>query len=122
MTSKTGIWITAAVLALTGVWQCATAADAQVSQTVVHFSDLNVDRQAGANVLYRRIRHAAEAVCGEKRDPGTQMISRQWRSCVAQAIDRAVVSLDRPALTAYHRLHATPSDLGASAAIVASSR
>jgi len=122
MTSKAGIWIAAAALALTGVWQCGTAAEAQVSQTIVHFGDLNVDRPAGAAVLYRRIRHAAEGVCGERRDPGTQMISSQWRSCVAQAIDRAVVSLDRPALTAYHRLQAAPFDQGASAAMVASSQ
>jgi UrcA family protein len=122
MTSKAGIWITAAVLGLTGAWQCGTAAETQVSQITVHFGDLNVDRPAGSTVLYRRIRHAAEEVCGERRDPGTQMISSQWRSCVAQAIDRAVVSLDRPALTAYHRLQAAPSDQGASAAMVASSR
>jgi UrcA family protein len=123
MTSKAGIWISAAaVLALTGAWQCAAAADVQTDQTIVHFGDLNVDRPAGTAVLYRRIRHAAEGVCGERRDPGTQTISSQWRSCVAQAIGGAVVSLDRPALTAYHRLQAAPSDQGASAAMVASSR
>jgi UrcA family protein len=121
MTNKSRIWITAAALALTGAWQCAAAAEAQVSQTIVHFGDLNVDHPAGAAVLYQRIRHAAEGVCGERRDPGTQMISSQWRSCVAQAMDSAVVSLDRPALTAYHRIQAAPSDQGASAAMVASS-
>jgi UrcA family protein len=121
MTSKAGIWITAAVLALTAA-QSGTAAEAQVSRATVHFGDLNVDRPAGAAVLYRRIRRAAEGVCGEEREPGTHMVSQQWRSCVAQAIDEAVVSLDRPALTAYHRLQTAPPNQGASTAMVAASR
>jgi UrcA family protein len=110
MTSRAAIWMGAAGLAL-AAWQCSVPASAsqwqpatEVNQTIVHFGDLNVDRPEGAAVLYRRIRHAAEAVCGDRRDPGTQMISAHWRSCVARAIDDAVVSLDRPALTAYHRV------------------
>jgi UrcA family protein len=129
MRSKAGVWFNAAVLALAGASQCAapasasqTPAAAEVNRTTVHFSDLNVDHPTGAAVLYQRIRHAAEGVCGERRDPGTQMISRQWRSCVALSVDRAVVSLDRPALTAYHRIQAAHSDRVASAALIASSQ
>jgi UrcA family protein len=127
MSSKAGIWINAAVLLLAGAWQCdAIAAASQapaagdVKQTTVHFDDLNVDRPAGAAVLYRRIRNAAESVCGDPQAPGSRMISRFWLSCVAQAVDRAVVTLDRPALTAYHRVHATPSDQKASIVLATS--
>jgi UrcA family protein len=111
MTSRAAIWIGAAGVVLAAAWQCSLPAGAsqrppatEVNQAIVHFGDLNVDRPEGAALLYRRIRHAAESVCGEQRDPGTQMISVHWRSCVARAIDDAVVSLDRPALTAYHRV------------------
>jgi hypothetical protein len=40
---------------------------------------------------------------------------------VAEAVDRAVIAVDRPALTVYHRVHATPSDRGSSIALAASS-
>jgi len=117
MSSKAGIWINAAVLLLAGAWQCDALAAASkapaagdVDQTTVHFDDLNLDRPAGAAVLYRRIRHAAERVCGDPQLTGSRIVSPSWGSCVAQAVDRAVVALDRPALTAYHHGHTTPSE------------
>jgi UrcA family protein len=115
MSNKAGIWINAAVLLLAGAWQCDALAASKapaagdVNQTTIHFDDLNLDRPAGAAVLYRRIRDAAERVCGDPQRTGSRILSASWGSCVAQAVDRAVVALDRPALTAYHRGHTTPS-------------
>jgi UrcA family protein len=126
MSNRTGLWIKAALLLAAGAWQCDALAAPEaptardVDQITVHFGDLNIDRTAGATVLYRRIRHAAERVCGEPQLPGSHMISLSWRRCVAQAIDGAVVAVDRPALTAYHRVHTTPSDRGSSMALAAS--
>jgi len=129
MSTRTGIWIKAALLLLAGAWQCAALAAApaaptarDVDQITVHFGDLNIDRTAGATVLYWRIRHAAERVCGEPQLPGSRAVSPDWRRCVAQAIDGAVVAVDRPALTVYHRVHTTPSDRGSSMALAASSQ
>ena len=114
MSSKAGILIRVAVLLLAGAWQCDVLAAApkslaaeDVNQTTVHFDDLNVDHPAGAAVLYRRIQHAAVRVCGDPQLPGSRFESRVWRRCVTQAVDRAVVALDRPALTAYYREHQT---------------
>lgn len=81
-----------------------------VSQARVTFSDLNLDTAEGASALYRRIDHAAQDVCGDERTPGSHMISPAWQRCVVQAIDRAVATVDRPALTAYHRVHSEPSN------------
>jgi UrcA family protein len=127
MSSKTGIRVTAAMVFLAAAWQCdAIAADFKapgvdvVGQATVHFGDLDVDRPAGAAVLYRRIQMAAERVCGEPQQVGSFMISGVWRACVAQAIDRAVVAVDRPALTAYYRVHTAPSDEKASGALTVS--
>src|SRR5258708_37807568 len=98
MSNRTGIWIKAALLLLAGAWQCdALAAPAastagDVDQITVHFGDLNVDQTTGAVVLYRRIRHAAERVCGEPQLPGSRVVSLAWRRCVADSIDRAVIS------------------------------
>jgi UrcA family protein len=127
MSSKARIWINAAAVLLAGAWQFdAAAADAPASaegnQTTVYFGDLNVDHGAGAAVLYRRIRHAAMSVCGDPILTGSPFISRSWRNCVADAINRAVLAVDRPALTAYYRLHTKPSDQDASTALAALSQ
>jgi len=128
MSNRTGIWIKAALLLLAGAWQCdalaapAAANAGDVDQITVHFGDLNIDQTTGAIVLYRRIRHAAERVCGEPQLPGSRVVSLAWRRCVADSIDRAVISVDRPALTAYHRVHAAPSDRGLSMALAASTQ
>jgi UrcA family protein len=117
MSSKAKIWASAAVVLLAAAWQCDALAAASnapaagdVEQTTVRFGDLNVDRAADAAVLYRRIRHAAERVCGDPHMIGSRTISPIWSVCVAQAVERAVLAVDRPALTAYHRVHAAPSD------------
>jgi UrcA family protein len=128
MSNRTGIWIKAALVLLAGAWQCdALAAPAAptalgVDQITVHYGDLNVDQTAGAAVLYRRIHNAAKSVCGEPQLPGTRIVSYSWRRCVAEAVDRAVVAVDRPALTAYYRVHTTPSDRGSPMALAASSQ
>ena len=121
MSSKAKIWASAAVVLLAAAWQCDALAAASnapaggdVEQTTVRFGDLNIDRAADAAVLYRRIRHAAERVCGDPQMVGSRTISPIWRSCVAQSVERAVLAVDRPALTAYHRVHAAPNDRGSS--------
>jgi UrcA family protein len=129
MTSKTGVWIYAAMLTVVGAWQrdaladtpkASTAGDAP--QITVHFNDLNLDRPAGAAVLYARIRHAAESVCGDPQPPGSRITSLIWRRCVALAVERSVVAVDRPALTAYYRGHTKPSDQKLLAALEPSPR
>src|SRR5277367_3841997 len=89
MSAKTSIWINASMLVLALAWRsdalaAATAvpADADSNQTTVHFGDLNIDRPAGAAVLYRRIRAAARSVCGDPQPPGLHMTSPDWRRCV----------------------------------------
>jgi UrcA family protein len=128
MSNKTGIGISAALLLLAGAWQCDALAGSNaptardVDQTTVHFGDLNIDQTAGAAVLHWRIRHAAERVCGEPRLTGSHQVSAIWRRCVAQAVDRAVAAVDRPTLTAYHRVHSAPSDQGSTVLAASSQR
>jgi UrcA family protein len=117
MSNRVGVWIYAAVLVLAGAWQSDVRAAASnapgagdVEQITVHFGDLNLDRPAGVTILYRRIRNAAEHVCGVPQSPGSNIPSRAWRTCVADSIERSVIAVDRPALTAYDRSHTTPTD------------
>jgi UrcA family protein len=115
MSSKAGVWISAAALLMTVLWQgdaLAAASTAPVAgdvpQIIVHFGDLNLDQPSGVATLYHRISFAAQSVCGEQHRPGSYVISASWRSCMAQAIGRAIAAVDRPALSAYYRAHTTP--------------
>ena len=129
MSNRVGFWIYAAVLVVAGAWQSNVFAAASkapraddVEQVTVHFGDLNLDQPAGAAALYRRIRNAAEHVCGAPQKPGTNIPSLSWRSCVADSIKRSVIAVDRPALTAYYRSHTTPTDQRVLALLAASPR
>ena len=72
----------------------------------VSYADLNVNSSAGAAVLYRRIRRAADAVCdaGYSRDLLRMQITQQ---CVRSAIDHAIGQVNLPALAAVHASKAT---------------
>jgi UrcA family protein len=110
MSRKPRIWINATVLLLAGAWQCGAFASTppageDVGRITVRFDDLNLEQPAGAATLYRRLKLAAKHVCGESLPPGSAIISTAWRACVTQAVERAVVTVDRPVLTAYYREH-----------------
>jgi len=95
----------------------ATAAPGAVPARVVRFDDLNLEQARGVQILYRRIQVAAGAVCGEPVLPGTRFVSPLWKACVADAVQRAVAQVDRPALTAYHEARATAPSLIRTAAV-----
>ncbi len=68
----------------------------------VSYADLNVDSEAGARVLLRRIRAAAENVCTLDTPLTSARAHRIARACVSDATRRAVTAIDRPALTAVY--------------------
>ena len=76
----------------------------------VKVGDLDLSHPAGIEILYRRLRFAAQQVCGPSDLTGTRLGTRDQQNCVKAAIDNAVRQLDRPALTAYHRSHAEQAD------------
>jgi UrcA family protein len=94
----------------------ATIAVAQ-SSVRVKFSELDTAKPAGIEMLYQRIRAAADTVCIERgvRDLQSGIAGRK---CKAQAIERAVSDVNLPRLTAMHRARAGAADTIAS--IVAS--
>jgi UrcA family protein len=73
-----------------------------VPARTVHYADLNLGTQAGAAILYNRIRNAANQVCG---DVGSRDLARAVaaKACVDRAIFASVRSVDEPQLTSeYH--------------------
>lgn len=83
------VLVTVAVL---GAAACAPGAHADdfavgVASRTVHYADLNVTTDAGAKVLMRRLRTAAEQVCGD-------VDSRQLDQAAAAnaCVDKAIVA------------------------------
>jgi UrcA family protein len=70
-----------------------------VAVRTVHYAAINLNTQAGAAVLYKRIRNAAEQVCG---DVGARDLTEAAaaRACVDRAVFASVRSVDNPTLTA----------------------
>lgn len=92
---------------------CGTAGaapNAPIPREKVSYADLNLSRPEGAARLYRRIERAAAKVCIAFDDHQLSNRARR-RSCVEEAIARAVAAVGVPALT--HHYIARPSKKGA---------
>jgi UrcA family protein len=64
----------------------------------VHYSDLDLGTQAGATVLYNRIRQAAEQVCG---NPDLRQLAETAaaKACIHRAVSTSVHAVNNPRLT-----------------------
>ena len=103
ITQKTNTHFALAAVAAVCLASVAVAAQANqaandVPARTVHYSDLNLNTEAGVATLYRRIRNAAEQVCG---DVGSRQLEQAAaaRACVRQAIFSSVQSVNNPQLT-----------------------
>lgn len=70
----------------------------------VQFSDLNVEKRAGAEQLYRRLQLASKRVCGVEslKIAGSIRAVSDAHRCYRQSLDAAVAKIDNEALTAIH--------------------
>jgi UrcA family protein len=75
--------------------------DPSIVTTVVSFTDLNLNSEAGAKTLHGRLRGAANKVCSGL-EGGALRLAYKWRTCVDDALARAVEQIDQPMLTSYH--------------------
>jgi UrcA family protein len=66
----------------------------------VAYGDLNLQSQAGAKAMLSRLEGAATDVCGG--EPDIHLLDRQaiYQRCRAEAVDRAVRTMDAPLVTA----------------------
>lgn len=99
---KSAVRRTLVAIAMASVCAIASAGspDQSLARTV-NFADLDISHPAGAAVLYQRIRAAAREVCRAsiERDLTFAELSR---SCVQDAIARAVNEVNTPTLSHYH--------------------
>ena len=64
----------------------------------VHYSDLNLNTQAGVAILYNRIRNAAQQVCGNV-DPRRLGEAAATKACIDKAVFSSVTTVNNPMLT-----------------------
>lgn len=75
-------------------------------QLVVSYGDLDLTSPEGAQVLLARLRLASTAVCGGVPDGRELDRVSLYKRCSRKALDGAVVTVDRPMVTAVY--HGTP--------------
>jgi len=99
--------IALATVAALGVASFAVGAHADesgVPARTVHYSDLNLNTQAGAERLYKRIRGAAEQVCGAVGPRQLEEVMAA-RVCVEQAVIASIRAVNNPRLTNTYNAH-----------------
>jgi UrcA family protein len=70
----------------------------EVPTRTVHYSDLNLNTQAGVASLYNRIRNAAQLVCGNI-DPRRLDEAASAKTCIDKAVFSSVATVNNPMLT-----------------------
>jgi len=97
---KCSILLAAVAIGALSIASAGAAQQPDPNSTSVHFGDLNIHTPEGIATLFRRIRRAAQAVCGpyEIRD---LMQASGARICFDDAVANAVKSVNMPSLTAY---------------------
>jgi len=88
--------------------QARAADDTVVGAKKVTYGDLNLDTDAGARVLYRRLRGAAGEVCTPLESIDT-VLKAGWRACIDQAMNSAIGSVNKPTVTALRSRRASSS-------------
>jgi UrcA family protein len=86
--------------------QAATAAGAAVPTLKVSYRDLDPNSEAGAQLLYHRIRGAAQFVCGEEGRSLDDQLA--WHRCVHAAMSEAVRAVHSAQLSAFDAAQAGP--------------
>jgi UrcA family protein len=112
MTSQKRSWISragfAALLApvvLSGALPASAKAADTFREVTVRYGDLDLTRQEGATVLYRRLHNAARTVCGANEMHEIRDLRRlhMQRECYERVLSGAVQKVDHPILAALHR-------------------
>lgn len=91
------------------------AADVEQVSVTVPVSDLNMNRQPGAEAALIRLNSAANEACGDRNaDLRRLRETAQRRACAKEAVDSAVITLDNPIVTALNAQQITPTTMLAS--------
>lgn len=79
-------------------------------ERTVRFQDLDLSKTVDVAALYRRLLHAARAVCEPFHNPSMTISAKQSAqaaNCIDQSMDTAVTSIRSPLLTQYRKFRST---------------
>jgi UrcA family protein len=94
----------AAAICVATATMAAHATELDAPTRMVHYADLNLNTPAGISVLYKRIRYAAEEVCGDAKWRGLAEAAAA-RACVDHAVYVSVHSVNNANLTNEYEAH-----------------
>jgi UrcA family protein len=97
-TGVTNLLVVATALAVGMLAGVAHAAEAEAPVKAVRFQDLNLNTDAGVQVLYKRIRRAANQVCGDVSGRDLA-VAQAHEACVERAVADAVATVNNQMLT-----------------------
>ena len=82
----------------------AAASPHEAEEVSVSFADLNIQNEAGARVLYARLKQASKRVChlDAHSITGTLIRSTESQECYVETLDSAVAKIDSAALRKIH--------------------
>ena len=98
-----GVIATVAVFAVS-VPAIASADELKGRTEKVTYADLDVQKEEGASVLYRRLQQASKQVCGVEsvRAAGGIRERARQQECYRSTLNEAVARIDNAALTTIH--------------------
>ena len=100
------------IAAASMMWMACTVAHADATVVVerhaapsvtVSFRDLDLQRSGDVARLYRRLKAAADLVCGPRAFNVFYNTLPKYQACVDDAVQRSVAHINQPALSAYSR-------------------
>jgi UrcA family protein len=99
-----GVVTTVAVIAFSAPAFASSDAGLKGRAEKVSYSDLNVDKENGAEILYRRLQQASKRVCGVEsiRTVRGARIEAEQRSCYHESLNQAVAEIGSETLNAIH--------------------
>ena len=91
-------------IALPAAGMAATPSQIDDAAVKVSYADLNIQSEAGARVLYTRLKKASEEVCGIQTHviDGSLAATLRARACFRETLEASVENIDSDALTKIH--------------------
>jgi UrcA family protein len=115
--SISGNFLKATAVSVIGIACTAAHADSPSSvgfqrSSLVHYSDLDLNRQQDVAKLYTRITAAADQLCGPRSLTGIHYKWTDYARCYNATVAQTVAKVDRPTLSAYFQQHSLESVSG----------
>jgi UrcA family protein len=92
------------VLSAPSIASAANESELTGKSVKVNYEDLNVQKDAGAKVLYRRLQQASRNVCGVQslQNAGSIRVLSEMQSCYKKSLTSAVAKVESQALSRIH--------------------